>query len=272
MFDGHQDTCHGVLSSCHEMHMNHGQEMMAECVMQGCMAAVTESGEELEMGMTAEMMCMEFMHKLDEHYNGDNDDHHMHPCNMFEDHQETCHTVIDACYMAHMHDEMAMGECIKQGCISAVDEAGEELEMGMTSEMMCMDFLQKLGEYYGHNESGSTDHHYDPHHPCHRFEEHEHGCHEIVNECQAMPECVQATCMMKVEEAISNDDVVSSVQMDLVMGMSIEHICDNLVHELHEYYYGPGTDVPHHSDKAREACGMIHHYATESNSEAVNAL
>merc|ERR1719483_1734313 len=95
MFEGHEATCQGVLDMCHTQHET-DQNMMANCVFQGCVMAVNESGDDLE-GKTADEICGVFMDKLGEFYgisNGD-DSHYenMHPCDMFEGHEGTCQSV-----------------------------------------------------------------------------------------------------------------------------------------------------------------------------------
>merc|ERR1719162_1613726 len=155
---------------CHTQHET-DQNMMANCVFQGCVMSVNESGDDLE-GKTADEICGVFMDKLGEFYgisNGD-DSHYenMHPCDMFLGHEGTCHSVVDMCKMNHEFDEMMMATCVKTGCVDAIDAAvmaGEPMDPNMTSDQICDMFMMNLEAYNSadeHNEDG----HHDDIHPC----------------------------------------------------------------------------------------------------------
>jgi hypothetical protein len=241
--EGFETTCYGVLEMCH-MENEHDENMMAKCIFNKCVIAVDESDEDLK-GATAEETCGSFMFKLDEYYNGE------HPCGMFEGHEHTCKNVVQECHMNHMDDEAMMTSCISTGCITAVNESGEDLE-GNTAEDLCSMFLMKLDEHYNgndedHHEDHETFHHKD--HPCSMID---YGMADMDNSIKNTCHSAVEACMMMTVETMDTTviclrDACTAIDAVLMMSESFEteneeHVCEKFIDTAQDYF---GTNDGH---------------------------
>merc|ERR1712156_851974 len=264
--------CHQAVESCYMMHSEEGhEEMMAECVHNGCTAwFAMNPAQAMGLEMSVDDTCWAFVGELHEHYNG-KDEHHqkMHPCDEAPD-AEYCHNSVNECWMEHSeegHEEM-MASCIHGKCSSYFAENPEAVAMldGKTVEDTCSEFLNQLHEHYN-----GKDEHHENMHPCDMHDDHEDQayCHESVNTCymehseegheEMMASCIHQKCSLFFAE--------KPEKIEMLDGKSVEDACWEFVGALHEYY-----NEDHHEDDDKHPCDKYHYDNPEHLSFCYDSL
>merc|ERR1712166_1429640 len=96
--NGNDETCFAIVASCSDEQFNGDMSAMAECIQNSCMKAVdsaVEMGEMLDEGETSESVCQNFVMEMHMYHSNDES---MHPCSMFEGHEDACQGALEMCH------------------------------------------------------------------------------------------------------------------------------------------------------------------------------